>query len=54
MAGVLKGKKTYVAAGLGVIGAAAAYLTGEANTMQAGQMILTAIVSATLRGAIPR
>jgi len=45
----LKGKKTYVAAALTVLGAGAGYLTGEATAAQAAQMAITAILAATLR-----
>lgn len=48
----LKGKKTYMAAGLGVLIAGASYATGEATAAQAAQAVLTAILGATLRSAI--
>lgn len=50
--GTLKGKKTYVVATLAVIGAVAAYLTGEADAAQAIQTSLTAILAATVRNGI--
>lgn len=49
MFGLLKGKKTYIAAALTVIGAGASYLTGEATAAQAAQMAVTAVLAATLR-----
>jgi hypothetical protein len=52
MFGILKGKKTYVAAGLTVIGAGASYLTGEASSFQAAQMVITALLAATLRNGM--
>jgi VIT1/CCC1 family predicted Fe2+/Mn2+ transporter len=47
--GFLKGKKTYVTAALAVIGAVAAYSTGDATAMQAIQMGFTALLAACLR-----
>ena len=52
MFGILRGKKTYVAAGLTVIGAGASYLTGDASVVQAAQMAITAVLAATLRNAL--
>lgn len=52
MFGFLKGKKTYVAAGLGVLVAGASYATGEATAAQALQAVLTAVLGVTLRSAI--
>ncbi|CAB5228778.1 hypothetical protein UFOVP1545_27 [uncultured Caudovirales phage] len=52
MFGILKGKKTYVAAGLTVIGAGASYLTGDASVFQAAQMAITAVLAATLRNGM--
>lgn len=49
MFGLLKGKKTYIAAALTVIGAGASYLTGEVTAAQAAQMAVTAVLAATLR-----
>ncbi len=52
MFGILRGKKTYVAAALAVLGAGAGYATGDATAAQAAQMVLTAVLGATLRNAI--
>lgn len=52
MAGSLKGKKTYVVGALGILGAAASYLTGDATSAQAAQLALTAVLGMTLRNAI--
>jgi hypothetical protein len=52
MFGILRGKKTYVAALLAVIGAGAGYATGEATAAQAAQMAVTAVLAATLRHGI--
>jgi hypothetical protein len=54
MSGVLKGKKTYIVAALGVAGAAASYLVGDASAAQAGQAVLTALLAATLRNGLGR
>jgi hypothetical protein len=47
--GFLKGKKTYATAGLTIIGAAAAFATGDATAIQAVQMSITALLAAFLR-----
>lgn len=50
--GKLKGKKTYVVAGLGILGAVASFLVGDATAPQAAQAILTAVLGMTIRNAI--
>ena len=50
--GKLKGKKTYITGGLAILGAIAAYLVGDATAPQAAQMVLTAVLSMTVRNAI--
>lgn len=50
--GILKGKKTYITAAVGIIGAAASFLVGDINAAQAAQLILTAVLGATIRNAI--
>ena len=52
MFGMLKGKKTYIAALLTVVGAGASYQTGEATAIQAAQLVVTAILGATLRSGM--
>lgn len=49
---MLKGYKTYIAGALGLLGAIAAYLTGDATLAQAGQLALTAILGMTVRAGI--
>lgn len=49
---MLKGRKTYIVAALGVIGAIAGYLTGDLTVAQAGQAVLTALLGATIRNGI--
>lgn len=50
--GKLKGKKTYIVGALGVIGAVASYLVGDATAAEAGQAALTAVLAMTLRNGI--
>jgi hypothetical protein len=52
LAGVLAGKKTYISAALTVLGAIAAYLTGDATGMQAFQLVSTAVMAATVRHGV--
>ncbi len=47
--GKLKGKKTYIVGGLGVLGAIASYLVGDATAPQAAQAALTSVLAMTLR-----
>ncbi len=49
---MLAGYKTYVTAGVAVIGALAAYLTGDASLVQTAQLVVTAIIGATVRHGI--
>jgi len=50
--GKLKGKKTYIVGGLGILGAVASFLVGDANAIEAGQMVITAVLGMTVRNAI--
>lgn len=50
--GIFAGKKTYIAAALGVLGIVAAYLTGDATLAQLIQGLLTAATAAGLRSAV--
>jgi hypothetical protein len=52
MFAVLKGKKIYVVAAVTVIGALASVLTGELATADALQLIVTAVLGATVRNGI--
>lgn len=52
MFGKFQGKKTYITAGLAVLGAIASYLTGDLALAEASQLILTAVLGATLRNGI--
>ena len=49
---LLSGYKTYITAGLAVLGAIAGYLTGEATLAQAAELGFTAILAATVRAGI--
>jgi hypothetical protein len=49
---MFKGYKTYIVASLSVIGAVAAYLVGDATIAQTVQLVVTAVLGATIRNAI--
>lgn len=49
---MLKGYKTYITAGVAVITALAAYLTGEATAMQSVTLIFNALMGAFIRHSI--
>lgn len=51
---MLKGYKTYITAAVTIIGAVAAYLVGDVAAADAAQLVLTAILGATVRNAIPK
>lgn len=46
------GYKTYITAGVAVISAVAAYLTGDATIMQTAQLVFTALLGAFVRNGI--
>jgi hypothetical protein len=48
----LKGKKTYIVMLAGILAAVAAYVTGEATLVQAGQMLLIALGLGGLRSGV--
>ena len=50
--GKLKGKKTYILGGLGLLTAIASYLVGDATAAEAGQAALTSVLAMTLRNSI--
>ena len=50
---MLKGYKTYVTAGLAVIGGVAAYLVGDATLFETAQLIFTALLAAFVRNGMP-
>jgi len=49
---MFKGYKTYITAGLAVLGALAGWLTGDLELASAIQLAVTAILGATLRNGI--
>jgi precorrin-4 methylase len=49
---MLFGYKTYIVAGVTVIGAVAAYLVGDATLQDTIQLVITAVLGATLRNGI--
>lgn len=51
---MLKGKKTYITAGLAIITAAATYLNHEATLGEALQLAFGAIMAGTIRNGIKR
>lgn len=46
------GYKTYITAGVAVIGAVAAYLVGDADLMQTANLVFTALLAAFVRNGI--
>lgn len=50
--GKLKGKKTYIVAGVAIISAVASFLVGDINAVEAAQLLLTAVLGATIRNGI--
>ena len=52
MFGKLAGKKTYITAGLGVLGAVAGVLTGGVSYIEAAQTIITCVLGATIRHGV--
>jgi hypothetical protein len=52
MQGKFKGYKTYIVAGLAIVGAVAGYLDGDLGKVAAGQAILTAVLGVTIRHGI--
>ena len=49
---MLSGFKTYIVAGIAVIGAVAAYLVGDATLSDTIQLVVTAVLGATIRSGI--
>lgn len=49
---MLVGYKTYITAGVTVIGAVAAYLVGDATMLQTAQLVSTAMLGAFIRHGI--
>lgn len=51
---MLKGKKTYVTGIVGILGALAGYAVGDINPAETAQLVLTAVLSMTVRHSIPK
>jgi len=49
---MLKGYKTYIVAGVTIITSIAAYLIGEADLGDTIQLVVTAVLGATIRNGI--
>lgn len=49
---MLSGYKTYITAGVATISAVAAYLVGDADLMQTGNLVFTALLAAFVRNGI--
>ena len=49
---MLKGYKTYIAGGVAVLTAVAAYVTGEATAIEAAQLAFTGVIGVLLRSGI--
>lgn len=49
---MLSGYKTYITGGLAVLGAIAAYLTGEASVTEAAQLAVTAVLAMFVRAGV--
>ncbi len=54
MFGILKGKKTYIVAAVAVIGAVSGYLTGDVAMNDAIQLVVTAVLGATIRNGVEK
>lgn len=52
--GVLAGKKTYIMAGMGVLGAIAMYLTGDLSLTETLRVIYDSGLIAALRGGVAK
>lgn len=46
------GYKTYITAGVAIVGAVAAYLTGEASAMDTANIVVTALIGAFIRNGV--
>ena len=49
---MFKGQKTYITAGIAIISAIAAYLVGDASVADTAQIVLTAVLGATIRHGV--
>lgn len=51
---MLSGYKTYITAFVAIVGATAAYLTGEASVMDTAQLVVTALLGAFVRNGVAK
>lgn len=51
---MFSGYKTYIVAAVAVIGAVAAYLVGDASLADTIQVVVTAVLGATIRNGIAK
>ena len=51
---MFSGYKTYIVAAVAVIGAVAAYLVGDATLPDTIQLVVTAVIGATIRNGIAK
>lgn len=49
---MLKGYKTYITAGVAVIGAVAAYLVGDASLADTAQLVVTSLLAVFIRSGV--
>lgn len=49
---MLKGYKTYIVAGVTVITAVASYLVGDMSLAEAANLVVTAVIGATIRNGV--
>jgi hypothetical protein len=49
---LLSGYKTYITAAVAIIGAVAGYLVGDVSLADTAQLVLTAVLGATIRSGI--
>lgn len=49
---MLSGYKTYITAAVAIIGAVASFLVGDASIADTSQLVLTAVLGATVRAGI--
>jgi len=49
---MFKGYRTYILAGVAVISAVAGYLVGDLSVTEASQLVLTAVLGATIRSGV--
>ncbi|UPT53188.1 hypothetical protein [Synechococcus phage Ssp-JY42] len=51
---MLSGYKTYITAGVAIVGAVAGYLTGDVSMSDAAQLVVTALLGAFLRNGVAK